>query len=366
MPPKKSKCQKKLLKAVDFFCCAGGVTCGFRKAGIKVLGGIDIDKSFEETYKKNNKGSKFIHADVATLEPQDLEKKLRIKKDMDDLIFVGCSPCQYYTTIQTDKTKSVETRLLLEDFKKFVDYFNPAYIFIENVPGLETKDGSPLANFKLFLDEKKYVFDEKVVNAAHYNVAQNRKRYILIASRLKEKENIVIPEVNCKKIKTVKKVIGNLKPISAGFKDKSNLKHWSAQLKPINLKRIKNTSHDGGTRIEWKDNPELQLDCYKGKDNTFPDVYGRMYWSQPSPTITTKFHSISNGRFGHPEQDRAISLLEGALLQSFPKSYKFYSDSLVTVAKMIGNAVPPELAKSIGKLIIKNNNASIQNQGKSS
>ena len=129
--------------------------------------------------------------------------------------------------------------------------------------------------------------------------------------------------------------------------------HWTANLEEINFKRILNTSKNGGTRLEWKDNIELQLKCYIGKDDTFPDVYGRMYWDQPAPTITTKFHSITNGRFGHPEQDRGISLREGALLQSFPKSYKFYSTNFATIARMIGNAVPPELSKHIAKAILK-------------
>ncbi len=344
------KTEIKQLLAVDFFCCAGGVTHGFRKAGIKVLGGIDIEVNYKDTYEKNNKGSKFIQIDISELQPEDLERELSIQKDMDDLIFVGCSPCQYYTTIQTDKTKSTETKLLLEEFKRFVDYFNPAYIFVENVPGLETKEGSPLANFKLFLDKKGYSFKDKVVNASHYNVPQNRKRYILIASRLHK--NITIPTGKTNNIKTVKQAIGNLKSIPAGFRDDSNLKHWTAELKPINLERIKLTSHDGGTRLNWKNNEKLQLKCYKGKDNVFADVYGRMYWDQPAPTITTKFHSISNGRFGHPQQDRAISLREGAILQSFPLDYKFYSNSIGIIARMIGNAVPPNLAKMIATSII--------------
>ncbi len=179
---------------------------------------------------------------------------------------------------------------------------------------------------------------------------KNRRRYVLIASRLNK--NITVPEGNKEGIKTVKHAIGNLKPIPAGFRDNSDSKHWTAVLKPINLARIKQTSHNGGTRLDWKNNDKLQLKCYKDKDHTFPDVYGRMYWNQPAPTITTKFHSISNGRFGHPEQDRAISLREGALLQSFPEDYKFYSDSLVIIARMIGNAVPPNLAKSIAASLI--------------
>lgn len=350
MTGKKIKGKTKKLKAVDFFCCSGGVTYGFRKAGIKVLGGIDIEGVYKKTYEKNNKGSKFLEADVAKLQPEDLVSAFGISKDMDDLIFVGCSPCQYYTTIQTDKTKSTETKLLLEEFKRFVDYFNPGYIFVENVPGLETREGSPLANFKLFLEDKGYAFADKIINASHYNVPQNRRRYVLIASRLNR--DLSIPEGNKEDIKTVKEAIGGLKPIPAGFRDKSDSKHWTAELKPINLARIKHTSHDGGTRLDWKNIENLQLNCYKDKDHTFSDVYGRMYWDQPAPTITTKFHSISNGRFGHPEQDRAISLREGAILQSFPEDYKFHSDSMVVVARMIGNAVPPQLSKHIAKTIL--------------
>lgn len=343
--------RKKVLKAVDFFCCAGGVTSGFIKAGIRVLGGIDIEGAYKETYEKNNKGVKFIQADISKLSPRGLHKRLGIKKNMDDLIFVGCSPCQYYSNMHTDKTKSEEGRLLLEDFKRFVEYYNPGYIFIENVPGLDTKEGSPLANFKDFIAGMGYVFDEKVVNAANYNVPQNRNRYILLATRVGK--NIKVPAGNLNRVKTVRQAIGSLKPIPAGYKDAAPLKHWTANLEYINRLRIQHTSKNGGTRLEWKDDPELQLPCYVGKDDTFPDVYGRMFWDKPSPTITTKFHSITNGRFGHPEQDRALSIREGALLQSFHKKYRFYSNRIAVMAKMIGNAVPPELAKSVGRTFLK-------------
>lgn len=353
--------KQEILKAVDFFCCAGGVTSGFRKAGITVLGGIDVEGAYKETYEKNNHGSKFIQADIAKLSPRSLHKKLGIKKNMDDLIFVGCSPCQYYTNMHTDKTKSENSRMLLEEFRRFVDYYNPGYIFLENVPGLDTKQGSPLSEFKTFLKNKnpKYSFDEGIINAVEYNVPQNRKRYVLIASRVTTK--VSIPKGN-KKIKTVKDAISSYPIIPAGYRDKENLQHWTAILEPINLKRIESTSCNGGSRLDWKNNNELQLKCYIDKDKTFPDVYGRMFWDKPSPTITTKFHSISNGRFGHPEQNRAISLREGATLQSFDKSYKFYSESIAIVARMIGNAVPPELAKNIGKAILKSYlNGTIQN-----
>lgn len=340
-----------VLKAIDFFCCSGGVTNGFRRAGIQVLGGIDIEGAYKQTYEKNNNGSKFLEADIAMLQPEDLITTFGIEKDMNDLIFVGCSPCQYYTNLQTNKTKSSQSKLLLEEFRRFVEYFNPGFIFIENVPGLETKGESPLSRFKEFLGKHGYTIDDKVVNAADYNVPQSRKRYVLVASRVTSK--IAIPDVKRGTIKTVRDAIGSLPKIKAGHKNEQEIMHWTANLAPINLERIQETSHNGGNRLEWKNNKRLQLKCYEGKDSTFSDVYGRMFWDYPSPTITTKFHSLTNGRFGHPEQDRALSIREGALLQSFPPAYTFYSDSIGVVARMIGNAVPPEMAKKIGQALNK-------------
>jgi len=343
------KKQSNIMKAVDFFCSAGGVTCGFRQAGVEVLGGIDIDQTCQKTYEKNN-NAKFLPADISDLSKEDVRKAFGIWKNQRNLIFVGCSPCQYYSNIKTNKNKSQETRLLLEDFQEFVEYFRPGYIFIENVPGLDKDPKSPLGKFKAFLDENKYVFAEGVLNAKYYGVPQNRRRYVLIATRLRKK--IELPMPNKENIKTVEEVIGNtivFKPIEAGHQDKTDFKHSSARLSKLNMERILSTDHDGGDRRGWP--KKLQPDCYKDHDGHY-DVYGRMFWEKPAPTITTRFVSYSNGRYGHPVQNRAISLREGAALQSFPLDYKFYSDSQGTIAKMIGNAVPPELAKQIALKIL--------------
>lgn len=347
------KINSNTFKAVDFFCGAGGVTCGFRLADIKVLGGIDIDDVFKETYEKNNPGSKFIHSDISKLSFDDLQEKLGISKDDDHLIFIGCSPCQYYTNLKTDKTKSKESRLLLKDFQKSVEHFNPGYIFIENVPGFDQSIESPIAKFKQFLTESKYVFDDKVINAKHFGVPQNRRRYVLIATRVQDE--ISIPQVDKENIKTVQDVIGDYKefiPVKAGHVDDSDFMHTVAGLTDINLKRIKKVKKDGGSRLDFAHDEKLQLDCYR--DHTgHTDVYGRMSWNKPSPAITTKFRYTSSGRYGHPEQDRAISIREGATLQSFPKNYVFHTNSVGAIGKMIGNAVPPELAKKIGNSLKK-------------
>lgn len=339
------------LKAVDFFCSAGGVTCGFKQAGIRVLGGVDIDPACRVTYEKNN-DAKYLCADVSNLNKKKIARFFGIRKNQDDLIFVGCSPCQYYSNIKTDKTKSEKTRLLLEDFQEFVDYYRPGFVFVENVPGLKKNPESPLGRFKQFLQDNGYIFDDGVVNAKYFGVPQNRRRYVLVATRVRK--TIRLPEEDRKNIKTVRQVIGDMAkyvPITAGTKDNTPFIHSSAGLSVLNMKRMKETLPDGGSRKSWKE--DLQPDCYQKHDG-HTDVYGRMRWGEPSPTITTRFVSYSNGRYGHPEQDRAISLREGATLQSFPESYIFHSQSQGTIAKMIGNAVPPLLAKAIAEVLIKN------------
>jgi len=345
---------KATFKAVDFFCSGGGMTAGFRKAGVKVVGGIDIDLECEATYKTNNPGSKFIHADIKELSVTALQKKLKLKRKDKKMIFIGCSPCQYWSKIQTDKTKAEETKNLLKDFQKFVDYFKPGFLVIENVPGILNKfDESPLKAFLKFLDDEKYHYKYKVVNASHYGVPQSRRRFLLIASRVNKKVDLPIPDTQ-NKPPTVREFIGNkkiFKRIVAGQKDSTDFLHTTASLSEKNIKRLKLTPHDGGTRAAWKDT-DLQIPAYVGKDKSFKNIYSRMFWDKPGPTITTKFLSISNGRFAHPEQNRAISLREGAALQTFDNNYKFISNSTATTARIIGNAVPPQLSKRIAKTIL--------------
>lgn len=349
---KKSKTNNIELKAVDFFCGAGGVTCGFQQVGIKVLGGIDVDPKFKKTYEKNNR-AKFINEDVSDLKPESLQQLVPIEKEDDNLIFVGCSPCQYYSNIKSNKTKSESGRLLLDDFKDFVVFYKPGFVFIENVPGLESKEGSPLDKFKKTLRKLGYSFDFNVLNAKYFGVPQNRKRFVLVATRLLP--TIQLPEEKKEKkyLKTVRQAIGDYSifpEVRDGHKDKSKHQHSVAQLSDLNLQRIKKTPRDGGTRRSWENDPNLQLECYKNHTGHY-DVYGRLFWDKPSSAITTRFIYTSTGRYSHPEQDRGLSLREGATLQSFPLNYVFHSTNQGTIATMIGNAVPPKLAKVIGESI---------------
>ncbi len=342
------------LKAIDFFCGAGGMSFGLRKAGINVLAGIDNDLSCKETYSVNNSPAKFIHRDVSSLTVQELAESIGISLNDDYLILVGCSPCQYWSKIQTDRTKSAASAFLLKEFQRFVDELNPGFILIENVPGILKNRKSYLSQFLTFLVSKNYFFDNGIINSNLYGVPQNRMRYVLIGTRLSK--GLKLPKGRRSSKQVVRNFIGthnNFPKIEAGHQDHTNRIHTAAFLSPKNLERIRRTPHDGGTRESWKDDEALQIPAYNGKDNIFRNVYGRMFWDQPAPTITTRFNSFSNGRFGHPVEDRAISLREGATLQTFPRRYKFMARNQSSIARQIGNAVPPALSKKLGEHIIK-------------
>jgi len=359
------------LTAIDFFCGAGGITCGLQQAGIKVLAGIDIDSNCKETYEFNNRyknyeklqdevgGPKYLQKDINELSFQELGQLTGIRANDDNLVFIGCSPCQFWTQLHTTKNKSKHTKNLLSQFQKFVEYFKPGYVIIENVPGLEKrKKESKLDMFLKLLNNLEYDFKDQVLNVSKFGVPQSRKRYILIASRV---ENVILPKVDEKEAK-VKDFIGirnGFPQLKAGNKDNSISQNVVSQLSKKNIKRLKKTPHDGGDRLSWADNDELQIPAYKDKPNIFRNVYGRIFWDKPGPTITTKFLHISNGRFAHPEENRGLSIREGATLQTFPKNYFFKGNSNTSIATQIGNAVPPELARRIGLKLLEINNGEV-------
>jgi DNA (cytosine-5)-methyltransferase 1 len=344
--------QKKEIRAVDFFCSGGGMTKGMTQAGINVIAGIDNDSKCKETYELNNKGSKFILADVYLLKEIELKKELLLKKNDDNLLFIGCSPCQFWSIIRTDKKKSQQSKSLLIEFNRFVKYFNPGYVVVENVPGIASKkDESGLTDFINDLESKGYKVEFKNVNLNDYGVPQTRKRFTLIASRVTKTP--IFPKPSNKKRPTVRDFIGEGKgflKVQAGYQDMTQFQHTVAKLSPKNLKRLMGTPPNCGDSGWWRNDVELGRLRYRG--DSFKDIYSRMSWDKPAPTITTKFFSLSNGRFGHPEENRALSIREGATLQTFPKGYKFITPSIQQACKLIGNAVPPEYAKRIGKAIL--------------
>lgn len=338
-----------IIKAVDLFCGAGGLTYGLQQAGIDVVAGYDVEEACRFAYEHNNQ-AKFIRKDVTELSKEEVEKHLH---GAEFTVLAGCAPCQPFSTYSrtTNTAGPKDNRWgLLNSFGRLISEVLPDFVTMENVPGLA---GQPVfESFLRQLAESGYQYDYQVVFCPDYGMAQTRKRLVLVAS--KETEiNLAQPTHAPDQYLTVADVITGLPILTAGQSHKSDPLHRASILSPINLKRIQ-ASKPGGSWLDWPE--DLRAKCHrKESGKTFPSVYGRMTWDEPSPTITTQCNGYGNGRFGHPEQDRAISLREAAMLQSFPENYQFAPEgekrSIGALAKMIGNAVPVRLGEVVGQSI---------------
>ncbi len=332
------------------------MSCGFSMADINILGGIDIEKQFKETYEENHEGAKFINRNITQYQPEELQEELRLDRFDDNLIFIGCSPCQYWSKINTNRHQSAYSNNLIYDFQRFIKYLRPGYVVVENVPGiLKKQNNHTLLNFLDFLTFHGYKYQHDLIHTDRFGVPQRRKRFLLVATRLEKEVPFPKEEINDKlKVEDFIGQANGFPVLTDGHYDEGDPMNTTASLSDKNRRRIALTPHNGGTRHAWKDDPELQIPAYEGKDNSFKSVYGRMFWDKPAATITTRFIAISCGRFAHPEENRGLSLREGATLQTFPKNYKFIG-SMGAIAKQIGNAVPPEMAKRVALSIVSNN-----------
>jgi DNA (cytosine-5)-methyltransferase 1 len=333
------------IAAVDVFCGAAGLSLGLKQAGIDVAAGIDVDPACRFPFEQNI-GSKFIERDISVLTADEVKALFGNAKIK---VLAGCAPCQPFSGYTTKRRDTDERWQLLLEFLRLTKEVLPEIVTMENVPRL-----IHLALWEKFVDGLKqagYKLEWGVLDASGYGVPQKRKRLVLIGSRLGP---IHLPKATAGEPRTVRQAIGKLPPISAGARNQKDRLHSSRALTEVNLKRIQ-LSKQAGTWREWP--TKMQVDCHRQRTGkTYPSVYGRMSWDQCSPTITTQFYGYGNGRFGHPTQNRAISLREGALLQSFPMDFKFAADSdrlnFRAIGRLIGNAVPPKLGEAIGSAIV--------------
>ncbi|MBN1987946.1 MAG: DNA (cytosine-5-)-methyltransferase [Bacteroidales bacterium] len=336
------------ISAIDLFCGVGGLSYGLKKSGINILAGVDLDDTCEFAYSENCK-AEFIHESIDKIKGEVLQKKF--KKGSYKLL-AGCAPCQPFSsyTYKSDKNKDSRWQLLYE-FSRLIVETEPDFVTMENVPTLLKFKAAPVfRDFVKKLEGLGYSVWYDVVFAPDYGIPQNRKRLVLLASK-HGKIELISPTHKREEYLTVYDAIGHLEKIKDGECSKTDIIHKAAKLTELNLRRIQQSKPGGSWKTDWDE--ELKLACHiseKGKG--YGSVYGRMKWDEPSPTMTTFCNGIGNGRFGHPEQDRAISLREAAILQSFPEEYKFASNAgnLVSkhIAKHIGNAVPPRLGEVIG------------------
>lgn len=334
------------ISCVDLFCGAGGLTHGFVLEGLSVVAGIDLDPACRFPYESNNK-ARFIQRDISNFTVPELKE---LFGDADLTILAGCAPCQPFSTYaQRYELDGKDGKWgLLYEFARLAKGASPDVITMENVPSVAKH-----RVFHDFVDTlRQYGYNVwfNVVDSSQYGVPQMRRRMVLLASK---HGDIKMIEPTHEKPKTVRQVISRLRPLNAGEMAPRDKLHVTSALSEKNLKRIK-ASKPGGTWRDWPD--DLVVDCHRAESGrTYPGVYGRMEWDKPAPTMTTQCYGFGNGRFGHPEQDRAISLREAAILQSFPRNYAFVPDdgevSLKVLGRLIGNAVPVDLSRAIARSI---------------
>jgi DNA (cytosine-5)-methyltransferase 1 len=335
------------ISAVDLFCGVGGLSYGLQQAGISVVAGVDVDTRCAYPFEQNI-DAPFLEMDVRDLTAAHLK---RLWTPDTYRLLAGCAPCQPFSSFRRGaNTTSEDNWPLLREFGRLIGETKPHFVTMENVPRLAGT--TVFAEFCELLESNGYTVAFRTWFGPRYGLAQSRRRLVLLASRIGP---IEIPEGRLpeERFRTVRDVIGRLRPVPDGEADPKDRLHVTRKLSALNAKRIKN-SRPGGTWDDWPD--ELLADCHRRATGaSFRSVYSRMEWDKPSPTITTQAHNFGTGRFGHPDQHRALTLREAAMLQGFPKSYKFLHPKkkveLSTLGRLIGNAVPPLLGKIVGEQI---------------
>jgi len=331
----------------DVFCGAGGLAHGFHLEGFDVVAGIDTDPSCKYPFEKNNR-SKFLQSNIEHVSGRKLKSYY---PEGLPKILVGCAPCQPFSTY-TNKLKMKDKKQwgLLSEFGRLLEELQPDVVSMENVPSLS--NNQVFTQFEKLLKRNNYSVWWKNIHSADYGVPQSRSRLVLLASKFGPIK-MVPPTFNPNNYKTVRKAISKLPKLLQGQIDSKDPLHRASQMSKTNLQRVQ-SSKPGGTWSDWEE--ELIAPCHKTvSGRTYFNVYGRMEWDKVAPTITTQFTGFGNGRFGHPTQDRALSLREGALLQTFPPDYIFVKPknnfNIGDVTRQIGNAVPVELARAIARSI---------------
>ena len=333
----------------DVFCGVWGLSHGFYLEGFDVRVGIDIDSGCRFGFEQNN-DARFLQRDVGEFASEVIQDLFRWASIQ---ILVGCAPCQPFSSYnKSDRQHKWRT---LKDFERIVAQIRPEIVSMGNVPGLVRFNNGELFN-SLVTTLGKIGYDVwwGIVNAADYGVPQMRRRLVLLASLIGEIE-LEEPSHDVDTYVTVRDAIGSLPKIEAGEQHRCDTLHRASRMSATNMTRIK-ASQPGGTWMDW--DPELRAPCHRDTSReTYRNVYGRMRWDSIAPTITTQFTGFGNGRFGHPEQHRARSLREAALLQSFPDTYQFHpideEPSIKAISRWIGNAVPVSLARAIARSVAR-------------
>ena len=332
----------------DFFCGCGGTSAGLRASGLKIAAGVDFDAHAAETYRRNFPEARFFETDVRDLSVAAFDDAIPAVQD--GLVFAACAPCQPYSPLRRGSSKRSSDRTLLLQLLPFIEHHVPDVVLVENVPGMQAvPGGSTWSRFVTTLTKLGYHVMWNVVDCREYGVPQRRRRLVLLASLLAPLE---LPDPthgpSRKPYSTVGEWIADLPPLRAGEAHPDDPNHRAGALGPLNLERIR-ALEEGEGRDRWPE--RLWLDCHRDRRG-HQDAYGRLHRNRVAPVLTTKCTDITNGRYGHPTQDRALSVREAACLQTFPRTFEF-SGGLKQTTRQVGNAVPVLLAQRLGERIVE-------------
>lgn len=341
-----------LLTSIDLFSGGGGLSEGMRQAGFKIKAAVEIDPVAAETFRANHKESVVIERDIRHVSSIELLKQCGIQQGGLDLL-AGCPPCQGFSSLTAKYNRYDERNSLIKEVSRLVKDLMPRAVMIENVPGLMKRGQNYLSDFVQTLESLGYIVNYDVLQVADYGVPQSRRRFVLLAGlgfeiKIPEPTHSSTGNSGLPKWKTVREALAGLgKPVplnkSASYGGPRRLNwHVTRNLADINLKRLKYLK-PGGPRYDIPDH--LRPKCHQGSNSGFGNVYGRMSWDAPSPTITGGCTVLSKGRFGHPTELRTISVREAARLQTFPDTFEFATEFVDHACQIIGNALPCEFAR---------------------
>jgi len=360
----------KALTAIDLFCAAGGLTLGLKRAGFNVVAGVEINPEIAKTYKANHATTKLLIRDIREITGKEILELTGLKEI--DLV-AGCPPCQGFSKI-TDKYHRKDTRNdLVLQMARLIEEIAPMMVMMENVPGLATRGKPVLDEFVSKLESRGYLVNKGILQLADYGIPQSRRRLVLLAGK---GFHIQLPKrTHCykgdekKKLKpwlTLADVIKNMgEPVTLsrakerGGPQKFNW-HVVRDLKEISIERLK-ALKAGSSRISLP--KELRPQCHVKSNKGFTNVYGRLSWEQTPPTITSGCTTPCMGRFGHPDEMRTISVRESALIQTFPRRYKFDTEFMDTACDLVGNALPCLFARKVATICVdslKKNSSSLE------
>ena len=343
------------LTVVEGFAGGGGLAVGLRNAGLRTVAAIEMEPHAAATFKANHPDVHLFRQDIREVSGKELLKLAGGRID----VFAACPPCQGFSSLTSKWRRDDPRNELVSEVGRLAHEMHPRAIMMENVPGLEAK-GKPLLEALIEnLEAAGYVPNCDVLQVADYGVPQRRRRLVLLAGRgfhigMPEPTHSRTGSNGLRKWRTLRDAIhGMEEPLTtaqARERGGAQLFAWHVvrELSPQNRVRLK-AAKPGGT---WSDFPEeIRVNCHRRGYKGFSNVYGRMLWDEPSSTITAGCVTLSKGRFGHPEEDRTISLREAATLQTFPPDYVFETPHLDRACEIVGNALPCLFAEAIARRV---------------